>query len=45
MKKIHIDSVEERPNKTTLVAMNEAEHSDNLETLDPDNFRTFIDSL
>lgn len=34
-----------RPNKTTLAAMNEAETSDNLETLDLGNFRSFIDSL
>ena len=37
--------VAERPNKTTLAAMNEAETSDNLETLDLDNFRSFVDSL
>ncbi len=37
--------VAERPNKTTLAAMKEAETSDNLETLDPDNFRSFVDSL
>lgn len=34
-----------RPNKTTLAAMKEAETSDNLETLDLGNFRSFIDSL
>ena len=37
--------VAERPNKTTLAAMKEAETSDNLETLDPRNFRKFVDSL
>lgn len=37
--------IAERPNKTTLAAMHEAETSDNLETLDLNNFRSFIDSL
>lgn len=37
--------VAERPNKTTLAAMKEAETSDNLETLDLGNFRSFVDSL
>lgn len=37
--------VAERPNKTTLAAMKEAETSDNLETLDMNGFRSFIDSL
>lgn len=37
--------VAERPNNTTLAAMKEAETSDNLETLDLDNFRSFVDSL
>ena len=37
--------VAERPNKTTLAAMKEAETSDNLETLDLTNFRSFVDSL
>lgn len=37
--------VAERPNKTTLAAMRESETSDNLETLDLDNFRSFVDSL
>ncbi len=37
--------VAERPNKTTLAAMKEAESSDNLETLDLGNFRSFVDSL
>lgn len=37
--------VADRPNKTTLAAMKEAETSDNLETLDLGNFRSFIDSL
>lgn len=35
----------DRPNKTTLAAMKEAESSDSLETLDLNNFRSFIDSL
>jgi regulatory protein mnt len=37
--------VADRPNKMTLAAMKEAETSDNLETLDLGNFRSFIDSL
>ena len=37
--------VADRPNKTTLAAMKEAEKSDTLETLDLKNFRSFIDSL
>ena len=37
--------VAERPNKTTLAPMKEAETSDNLETLDLSNFRSFVDSL
>lgn len=37
--------VEERPNKTTLAAMKEAENSDNLETLDLGNFRRFVETL
>jgi plasmid stability protein len=37
--------VEHRPNETTLAAMHEAETSDNLETLDLKNFRSFVDSL
>ena len=37
--------VSEKPNKTTSAAMNEAETSDNLETLDFSNFRNFVDSL
>lgn len=37
--------VAERPNKTTLAAMKEAEESDNLETLDMTNFRSFVESL
>ena len=36
--------VSEKPNKTTLAAMKEAETSDNLETLDLPNFRNFVDS-
>lgn len=35
----------DRPNKTTLAAMKEAESSDSLETLDLKNFRSFVDSL
>ena len=35
----------EKPNDITLAAMKEAETGDNLETLDLDNFRSFIDSL
>lgn len=37
--------VSERPNKTTLAAMHEAETSDNLETLDLGNFRNFVNTL
>lgn len=37
--------VAERPNKTTLAAMKEAENSDNLETLDLADFRSFVKSL
>ena len=37
--------VSEKPNKTTLAAMKEAETTDNLETLDLSNFRNFVDSL
>ena len=37
--------VSEKPNKTTLAAMKEAETADNLETLDLSNFRNFVDSL
>lgn len=37
--------VADRPNKTTLAAMKEAETSDNLETLDMKSFRDFVDSL
>ena len=37
--------VSERPNKTTLAAMKEAETSENLETLDLNSFRSFVDSL
>ena len=37
--------VSEKPNKTTLAAMKEAETSDNVETLDLSNFRNFVDSL
>lgn len=37
--------VSERPNKTTVAAMKEAESSDTLETLDLKCFRSFVDSL
>lgn len=37
--------VSQRPNKTTLAAMKEAETSESLETLDLKNFRNFVDSL
>lgn len=37
--------VADRPNKTTLSAMKEAETSKNLETLDMSDFRGFVDSL
>ena len=37
--------VSERPNKTTLAAMKEAETYENLETLDLNSFRSFVDSL
>ncbi len=37
--------VAEKPNKETLAAMKEAERNENLETLDLDNFRSFVDSL
>lgn len=37
--------VADRPNKTTLAAMKEAETSDNLDTLDLNSFRSFVDSL
>ena len=37
--------VAEKPNKITLAAMREAENGDNLETLDLDNFKSFVDSL
>lgn len=37
--------VAERPNGITLAAMKEAEESDDLETLDMKNFRSFVDSL
>ena len=35
----------EKPNKKTMAAMKDAENDDNLETLDLDNFRRFVDSL
>ncbi len=37
--------VAERPNKTTLAAMKEAESGKELETLDLSSFRSFVDSL
>ena len=37
--------ISERPNKTTIAAMNGAETSENLETLDLKSFRSFVDSL
>ena len=37
--------VSDRPNKTTLAAMREAEESDDLEVLDLNDFRNFVDSL
>lgn len=37
--------VASRPNKTTLAAMKEAESSESLETLDLNNFRSFVESL
>jgi plasmid stability protein len=37
--------VAHKPNETTLAAMHEAETSDDLETLDLKNFRSFVDSL
>ena len=35
----------EKPNKVTLAAMKDAEINQNLETLDLDNFKSFVDSL
>ena len=37
--------VADRPNKTTLAAMREAEESNDLETLDINDFHNFVDSL
>ena len=37
--------VAERPNKTTLAAMKEAETSESLEALDMNSFRDFVNSL
>lgn len=37
--------VAQRPNKITLAAMREAETSDKLETLDLNDFHSFVDSL
>lgn len=37
--------IADKPNKITLAAMREAEKGDNLETLDLDNFKSFVDSL
>ena len=46
----HVESVvmafvAERPNKTTLAAMKEAETSESLETLNMNSFRDFVNSL
>ncbi len=35
----------EKRNRTTLAAMKEAERQKDLETLDMDNFRSFVESL
>lgn len=45
VKSVLMAFVAERPNKTTLAAMKEAETSDNLETLDLGSFRSFVESL
>lgn len=37
--------VSESPNKKTLAAMKEAETSENLETLELNSFRSFVESL
>jgi len=37
--------ISERPNATTLAAMQEAETSENLETLDVSSFRSYVRSL
>lgn len=37
--------VSNRPNKTTLAAMKEAENSNSLETLGMKSFRNFVESL
>lgn len=37
--------VSERPNKTTIATIKEAETSENLETLDLKSFRSFVNSL
>jgi plasmid stability protein len=37
--------VAHKPNETTLAAMHEVETSGNLETLDMNDFRSFVDSL
>ncbi len=37
--------VAHKPNETTLSAMREAKSSDDLEALDLDNFKSFVDSL
>lgn len=37
--------VAERPNKTTLAAMKEAENSNDLETLDLSTFGSFVEQL
>ena len=37
--------INRKPNKTTLAAIKEAQESDNLETLNVENFESFIASL
>ena len=37
--------ISERPNKTTIAAMKEAENGNDLEILDLDNFSRYVDSL
>lgn len=41
----NFDFVAHGPNATTLAAMEEAETSDDLETLDLNDFHKFVDSL
>lgn len=40
-----IESVYNEPNETTLAAMKEAESGKDLETLDLDNFKSYVASL